>query len=143
MEKIISDFSQTRMGSYHAEEVQGDSYEITVEGVYYDCLVNEGQANRERETYVFPMTKAGASEALSKFDALRKTALAVINQQASPSGSEGELVEGVDYSILSLPDKLWTLYITEDGDYVETIVRFPDWFPCFRHANAYHFPLRE
>lgn len=143
MEKIVSDFIQARMTCYHAEEVQGDSYDIIVESIFYDCLVNEGQAYRERETYVFPMTNAGASEAISKYEELRKTIVSSLNHQAVPSGSNGKLVEGVDYSVLELPDKLWTLYVTQDGDYVETIVRFPNWFPCYRQVRSPHYPLKE
>lgn len=143
MEKIISDFIQARMMCYHSEDVHGDSYEIVVESVFYDCMVNEGQAFRDIETYEFPMTKAGASEALSKYDELRNSTVSSLNQHAAPSSSNGGLVEGIDYSVLELPDKLWTLYVTRDGDFVETVVRFPDWFPCYRQARSPHYPLKE
>lgn len=143
MGKLISDFNQVRTKCYHSEEVQGNNYVITFESVFYDCMVNEGQAFRDIETYEFPMTKAGAYDALIKYYGVKESIKSLLFQQAAPSGANGELVEGEDYLIVELPDKLWSLCVTQDGDYIENVVRFPDWFPCYRQASNYHYPLIE
>ena len=69
MEKIIEEFREMRSHCYHWEESHDSGcWRITVREVFYDCLVNEGQAFPKELVFEFPDTEEGARQALLRYE---------------------------------------------------------------------------
>jgi len=108
-----------------------DQYTITINRNFYDCLVNGGE-NRfpKREVKTYPNTPQGAEDAMMDF--LHERFILFDGVKDPHLG----INMGDDYFILSLLHKIWAVFRTEDGDFIEVSLDFPKVYDCARKVQS-------